>query len=58
MGGKSLVFDVADSDKIVLRGGNGGPLEITCGPQKGRKIRLEYETTPQGTRLVRSVGFP
>jgi len=44
---------------FTTSGGNGSGVEFSCGPQKGQRIRVEYDAaeTPGALGVVRTIEF-
>jgi len=59
--GKSMVFAILDPNAIAMKSGNGAPVDFTCGPQKSKRIRIEYDPktdVPGAAGVVRTIEFP
>ncbi|HEY1342182.1 MAG TPA: hypothetical protein VGF59_31960 [Bryobacteraceae bacterium] len=60
VGGAVKKFVIPDPTKVVIRSENGEAIEFTCGPQKARPVRIEYQALPSGDAagIVRMLEFP
>jgi len=60
VGAEAIAFALLDLDSIVIK--EHAPMNFTCGPQKPRRIRIEYQANPgamPGTvGVVRTIAFP
>jgi tetratricopeptide (TPR) repeat protein len=61
VGRKPVLVAIANPQSVTVKGSPTGTLDLTCGPQKLKSIRLEYESRPDtklGTvGVVRSIEF-
>jgi tetratricopeptide (TPR) repeat protein len=59
-GDKTLSFTIGDPGSIVMK--DNAAMDFTCGPQRQRRIRIEYDAKPDrvlGTSgVIRSIEFP
>ena len=57
-----VVLKILDPERIAIKSGTGVPIELTCGPQNARRIRVEFDSPPglpTGVAgAVRSIEFP
>ncbi len=60
VGADALAFAILDPDSVTMK--DQGAMEFTCGPQKPRRIRIEYEpktdALPGTMGVVRTIAFP
>ena len=60
VGAEAMSFAILNPASVAVK--DGAPLDFTCGPQKPRRIRIEYEAKPDsmpGTLgVVRAIAFP
>jgi tetratricopeptide (TPR) repeat protein len=60
VGTDSMSFAILDPGSVAVR--DGASLDFTCGPQKPRRIRIEYEARedaiPGTLGVVRTIAFP
>jgi len=57
VGARTLTFAISDPGAVIIK--NHGVMDFTCGPQKPRSIRVEYEpTSPGKPGVIRTIEFP
>ncbi|PYT25120.1 MAG: hypothetical protein DMG57_26140 [Acidobacteria bacterium] len=60
-GQKQVLLALADPQTVTVKGSPTGTIDLTCGPQKGKLVVLEYEARPDArlgtTGIVRSIEF-
>src|SRR5690242_19573998 len=60
-GGKPVRLAIRDPGQIVIRNSDSGKVDFECGPQKPRRVRIEYEKKPDedmGTMgTIRTIEF-
>jgi Flp pilus assembly protein TadD len=58
----AVVLRILDPEKVVVKSADGGSLELTCGPQKAKRVRVEFDAppglSPGIAGVVRSIEFP
>lgn len=50
-GGETRVYLIDKPAQVVLQNTGKGTMEMTCGPQTGRKVTVEFEAAPQGGKV-------
>jgi Flp pilus assembly protein TadD len=54
-------FLIPDPTSVIIRSGAGKAVDLQCGPQKARTVRVEYQATPatvDAAGIVRTLVFP
>ena len=61
MGQKQVSLALADPQTVTVKGSATGTIDLTCGPQKGKLVVIEYEARPDARLstigVVRSIEF-
>jgi tetratricopeptide (TPR) repeat protein len=55
--GANRVFEIPDPKDVIIRGASGETVEFSCGPQKARRVRIEYEMRGPEHRVIRTLEF-
>jgi hypothetical protein len=50
-GGGTKSYLIDKPDHVVLQNTGQGTMELTCGPQSGKKVVVEFDPAPPGARV-------